>query len=722
MMEDDLNNNNVNTNGHPSQQQDDLYHFDDKIWQEGLIARNLCYAIKNVDILNNVDLNLARGQIYGLLGPSGCGKTTLLRCFIGSIIPQVGDLFIFGHRPYDFELGIPGPRLGYMPQEIALHGNLTTYENAIYFGLITQMSRGQLTSRIDYLLDLLNLTPFRNYYVRQLSGGQARRVSLLVTLIHEPPLIILDEPTVGVDPLLRETCWSYLVNLAETKGCTIIVSTHYIEEARRAHRIGFMRKGRIIVEDEPNQLMSSHKATSLETVFLNLCSVKRKSTMVNPRDLKLFQQRMAREGKNITLGHNPYKTCFPCLLPGPRSLKTDQSKASSLSSLLKIWFTLWLGLTRNNIRNEFRDPLVLCCQYLVSIWMILLFYFGIGNPPSGIRMAFVNEDSSFFSLSGSFIDSLDSQMFIKQPYQSFNEAITDARSTPFWGVLWVPSNFTETLLLDKTMADVSIESIQSGQMKISVDMANKLVSAMCLRSLVNGFISFIGDTMKSFGLDERLTSSPIVIDQVIYGKNVSRDYNDFRRTMFPGFVINVTLTLSMAVSSIGLIQLRKSNTFERLLVSGLTKETILLVHCATRIFLTIPFVAVVTCLQFWLIGVDYPESLGIAFLVYTLQIILGIVAGIVLSGLSKEVVASLYAVSGFFIVFLVSTGSIWPIEAISPSFRWICFCLPGTGSVEAYRSSIYRGWGLGHPKIWPGICIDTLWLIGTLIIGLKVFK
>ncbi|XP_015787578.1 ABC transporter G family member 23-like [Tetranychus urticae] len=689
----------------------DPCYVDEKILQEGLVARNLCYAIKSVDILNNVDLNLPRGQIYGLLGPSGCGKTTLLRCFIGSIIPQVGDLFIFGRRPYESELGIPGPNVGYMPQEIALHSNLTVYENLMYFGIVYQIPFGDLTKRCNDLIEKFHLEPFKSQCVRTLSGGQARRLSLLVALLNESPLIILDEPTVGVDPVLRETCWNYLAKLAELQNCTIIVSTHYIEEARKANRIGFMRKGKIIVEDEPGRLMNIHSTTSLDQVFFKLCSVRRKSTICNPRDLKIFQQRMARAGKNIALGQYPSKSWFP-----------TEIKPSTVSASIKQWLSLWSSLTLNNIFNEFRDPLVLSLQYSVSCWTILLFYFCIGNPPTGLKLAIVNNGSSFIDMGSAFIDSINGSMFIKQSYDSFDVAMADARKAPFWGVLWIPEDFTETLMLDKSSLNTTIEKVRSGQMKISVDMGNRIVAGMGLRGLFNAFMSFMLSTMKMIGLDEKLASFPIQIAEPIYGSKISRDYNDFRRTMFPGFVIICTLTLAMAISSIGLINLRTSKTFERLLVAGVSKETMLTVHFVTRLALQIPLILFIICLQCTLIGVDYPDKIIWAIFLFIIQTAIGIVCGIVLSGLSREVVASLYAVSGIFVILTFSTGAIWPLQSISSSFRWIFYCIPGTGSIHAYRSMIYRGWNLLHPKIWPGICIDFVWMTTLTILGFKIYN
>jgi ABC-type multidrug transport system ATPase subunit len=140
---------------------------------------------------------------YGLLGASGCGKTTLLSCIVGRRSLDSGEVYVFGGAPGTKESGIPGPRVGYMPQELALYGEFTIKETMEYFGRIYKLPDAFVKSQMEFLFKLLELPP-SNRSVKTLSGGQQRRVSFAVALFHDPELLILDEPTVGVDPLLRQ--------------------------------------------------------------------------------------------------------------------------------------------------------------------------------------------------------------------------------------------------------------------------------------------------------------------------------------------------------------------------------------------------------------------------------------------------------------------------------------------------------------------------------------
>ncbi|XP_054159940.1 ABC transporter G family member 23-like [Oppia nitens] len=228
-----------------------------------LEIRDVYFDYKNsVSVLNGIDVTVPKGGIYGLLGSSGCGKTTLLKCSLGRLKPKSGSISLFGHKPGSPESRVPGPGAGYMPQELALYDEFSIDETLVYFGRLFGIDGQVVQSRIEFLMDLLQL-PVSRRLVRQLSGGQKRRVSIATALLHNPPFLILDEPTVGLDLILRESIWKHLYFLA-SNGLTIIVTTHYIEEARGALRVGFMRSGRLLAEGSPDELLLRHGFPTLE--------------------------------------------------------------------------------------------------------------------------------------------------------------------------------------------------------------------------------------------------------------------------------------------------------------------------------------------------------------------------------------------------------------------------------------------------------------------------
>jgi len=236
------------------------------------------YSKKMSKVLNDVTLKVPLGGIYGLLGASGCGKTSLLKLVVGMHKPTEGHIRVFGSSPGITNSFIPGPGVGYMPQDISLFPDLTVAETLVFYSKINRMKSYLVLERIEFLLKLLDLQKKGNSLIKQLSGGQKRRVSLAVALVHTPPLVILDEPTVGVDPLLRQQIWEHLVKLARETALTVIITTHYIEEARQANTVGLMRFGRILVEACPQKLMRRYNRNNLEDVFLKLCMMDEKET------------------------------------------------------------------------------------------------------------------------------------------------------------------------------------------------------------------------------------------------------------------------------------------------------------------------------------------------------------------------------------------------------------------------------------------------------------
>lgn len=223
---------------------------------------------------------------YGLLGASGCGKTTLLSCIVGRKRLNNGEIFVLGGKPGTRGSGVPGKRVGYMPQEIALYAEFSIKETMMYFGWIFGMHTSEIIERLNFLLNFLDL-PSENRLVKNLSGGQQRRVSFAVALMHDPELLILDEPTVGVDPLLRQSIWNHLVHITKAGQKTVIITTHYIEEARQAHTIGLMRSGRLLAEESPQTLLQMYRCVSLEDVFLKLSRKQGQSKDQQAADLNI---------------------------------------------------------------------------------------------------------------------------------------------------------------------------------------------------------------------------------------------------------------------------------------------------------------------------------------------------------------------------------------------------------------------------------------------------
>ncbi len=205
-----------------------------------------------VEAVRGLDLRVKRGEIYGLVGPDGAGKTTTLRMLCGVLTPDGGQVRVLGHDAVA-EVEKVREKLGYMPQRFSLYGDLTVMENLLFFAELFRVPRAEWGERSRRLLSFARLEPFVDRLAEFLSGGMKQKLALACTLIHNPELLLLDEPTTGVDPVSRREFWRILYSLLG-QGVTILVSTPYMDEAERCNSVGFMAEGRLVVSGTPSEL------------------------------------------------------------------------------------------------------------------------------------------------------------------------------------------------------------------------------------------------------------------------------------------------------------------------------------------------------------------------------------------------------------------------------------------------------------------------------------
>ncbi len=228
-------------------------------------VKDTSMAFKKQQVLKEVNLSIRENEIFGLIGPSGSGKTTLIRLIIGAINADRGEILVMEHKVPDLRIL---DHIGYMPQNDALYNDLSGHDNLMFFGGMYHMNRSQLKRRAEEVLRLVELEQDKNKRVINYSGGMKKRLSLAIALLHDPKLLILDEPTVGIDPLLRKKIWEEFERQKQ-QGKTIIVTTHVMDEAVRCDRLGLIYHGSVFACDTVNALLSKTEHNSLEELFLS---------------------------------------------------------------------------------------------------------------------------------------------------------------------------------------------------------------------------------------------------------------------------------------------------------------------------------------------------------------------------------------------------------------------------------------------------------------------
>ena len=274
-----------------------------------IITRNLSKSFKSTQAVNCLSLQVSAGEIYGLVGPDGAGKTTTLRLFCGALKADEGEIVINGFDiPQQVELA--RSQIGYLPQRFSLYEELTVMENIRFFAEVRGLSRQEWKPRCMEILQFVGLELFTNRRAGHLSGGMKQKLGLAAALVHQPQVLLLDEPTTGVDPVTRQDFWRLIIRLVAPSNeisnnnkspVAVLVSTPYMDEATRCARVGFMKDGKMVIEGQPEDLRTSLSGRILELEGNPLTSLRQMAKeYLDVEDAQMFGDRLhirVREGK-----------------------------------------------------------------------------------------------------------------------------------------------------------------------------------------------------------------------------------------------------------------------------------------------------------------------------------------------------------------------------------------------------------------------------------------
>ncbi|KAF9820101.1 hypothetical protein SFRURICE_014180 [Spodoptera frugiperda] len=727
------------------------------VWQKRQQAVCVRHAFKHYGskkrpnhVLSNLNMTVAKGTIYGLLGASGCGKTTLLSCIVGRRKLNSGEIWVLGGKPGTKGSGVPGKRVGYMPQEIALYGEFTIKETMMYFGWIFGMETKEIVDRLRFLLDFLDL-PSENRMVKNLSGGQQRRVSFAVALMHDPELLILDEPTVGVDPLLRQSIWTHLVRITSSGDKTVIITTHYIEEARQAHCIGLMRSGRLLAEESPQALLQMYSCISLEDVFLKLSRKQGQANQVvelnvtggalglNKMSKREEAPYAAEDAQVVGLVFHQSKEVLIVDhgagsngdIPGKVTDVTpdcdDCGDCLNFTSRGKI-----KALIQKNFLRMWRNIGVMLFIFVLPVMQVILFCLAIGRDPSGLKLAIVNDDvriidgycpynssCSMKNLSCRYLDNLNNHT-IKEYYANLTDALKAVEDGEAWGALYFNENYTDSLVARLALADTADnETITSSEVQVWLDMSNQQIGLMLNRDIQFSYRDFAKDLLQTCEYNPKLGDIPIDFMDPIYG-NKNPSFTDF---VAPGVILTIVFFLAVALTSSALIVERMEGLLDRSWVAGVSPGEILFSHVVTQFVVMCGQTALVLIFMISVFGVKNNGNIVhvVVFAIIILSLC-GMCFGFVISAACELERNAIQLALGSFYPTLLLSGVIWPIEGMPWVLRYVSLCLPLTLATNSLRSILTRGWPITDPEVYMGFVSTLAWIALFLIVTLTILK
>ncbi len=401
-------------------------------------AQDLTMRFGDFVAVDHVNFRIQRGEIFGFLGSNGCGKSTTMKMLTGLLPASVGKAWLFGHEidPNDIATR---RRVGYMSQAFSLYGEMTVLQNLVLHAQLFDVPKADIDARVEEMLQRFGLQDARLDLPDQLPLGMRQRLSLAVAMVHKPELLILDEPTSGVDPVARDQFWRLLVELSRRDRVTIFISTHFMNEAERCDRMSMMHAGKVLDSDTPANLVKKRGAATLEEAFIGYLVEASGEPAPNL------------DTKNIASSARPE----PVSLSNHSETQDSQAQAAMVShtphtprfSLQRLWSYLW----REALELQ-RDPVRATLALVGSLVLMIVIGFGINMDVEKLKFAVLDRDQS--TLSQSYIQSLSGSRYFQEqaPITSYEELDRRMRAGEIAVAIEIPPGFGRDILRGSSTA------------------------------------------------------------------------------------------------------------------------------------------------------------------------------------------------------------------------------------------------------------------------------
>ncbi|KAF5287639.1 hypothetical protein FQA39_LY15842 [Lamprigera yunnana] len=623
---------------------------------------------------------------YALLGSSGCGKTTLLDCLVGNKVLDSGTIQIFDKVSNNDGSISPSLSVGYMPQDNALYQDMTIIETMKYFGWISGMDTKQIEEKLENLVTFLTMSDI-NVQIKTLSGGEQRRVSLAVALLYDAPLLLLDEPTVGLDPLLRQAGWNHLIHLAKNMGVTILVTTHYVEETKQADVMGLMRNGYIVAEATPNSLLSKFAANNLDEVLFKISEMQNQSN----------DCRFILKCDSYSYNHN-------VAIKGTRES----------SMLRKIRALVW----KQFVISFHNLPLFLF-MLLSTAFTVASFLIGFGHDPRGISVAVVNYESNdtncdTFSCNGSRLSCNYVQLFTnKFSYVSHHDnenAVEELlQYKNLHGYIVIRQNYSSVLRerIDK------MRSISSSLIEVHHDVADKNILGYFKKSAMDAFDEFIDEYLWSCNRSSQFMHLPIHWAKPVYGDK------DVEMTNIggPSYLLVATFCLASILTSCSILAERSEGTFDRIMAMNVSHLEILVSHIISDLPVILFQLIGASISMFIVFGVPSKGSFYLVMMLAVVNSFSGMCFGYAISSLMKNESGALHVISSSMTPAIFMSGALWPREGMHPLLRNAAWVLPITQVADSVNCVLQKGCTFSKPNVYYGFLNCIVWSVVFLTIS-----
>ena len=553
---------------------------------------------------------------------------------------------------------------------------------------------------------------------------------------------------------------------------TVIITTHYIEEARSANVVGLMRFGRLLIEASPQYLLQRYQMNTLEDVFLKLCQLdalnqsfklKRPTT---GQSLKVSAKRLynslmvpsTRRGNRSSddttadacssvVTHTPLKTAAkpaadenanmvgtpetPVSLIGQSFTPRHDTPKSSGSSQLVLppqqlpWVSRTAcktsALFNKNLIRLRRNLPVLLFQFLLPSIEVIIFCICIGRDPLNIPVAINKEEVNMGTgnFSTWFLSKLDNRTILQVAHPSMESALESVKNGQAWGAMSFGANFSDALQMRVMLAGGADNiTIESSNVQVSLDMTNQIIGYQLQRSILYAWRDFSADVSSSMGQNPDAFEFPIQFATPVYGGHTP----SFTEFMAPGVLLSISFLAAVALTALAFVMERKEGLLERSLVAGVTSLEFLLSHVLTQLLVLAVQICLLLIFTFCVFHISSEGPFIWVILLTALQGVCGMSYGLMISALCKEENSATMLALGSFYPNLLLSGTVWPVQAMPSYMKSFSYFLPQTIPIESMRYILSRGWDPTYPEVANGFLVTIAWTSFFLVSAVVIFQ
>ena len=617
-------------------------------------AQGLTMRFGDFVAVDHVSLRIRRGEIFGFLGSNGCGKSTTMKMLTGLLEASEGRAWLFG-QPVDPRDIATRRRVGYMSQAFSLYGELTVQQNLVLHARLFHVPEGEIAARVDDMVQRFGLADVRASLPASLPLGMRQRLSLAVAMVHKPELLILDEPTSGVDPVARDAFWRLLVELSRRDQVTIFISTHFMNEAQRCDRMSMMHAGRVLDSDAPAALVTKRGATSLEEAFIGyLLEAAQESKTI------------AASASSATTSETKQPANDERQAPAAPETRAPRHRPFSLQRLLSYAWREALELRR--------DPVRATLALAGSVILLFVMGFGINMDVQTLRFAVLDHDQT--AMSRQYVDSLaGSRYFIEQP------PITDAaqmdrrmRSGELALALEIPPGFARDLARGGTLGGpVQIGAWIDGSMPMRAETVAGYVQGM--------HQGWLAAQAQARGMGQALAAPAGIETRFRYNPDVRS-----LPAMVPAVIPMLLMMIPAMLAALAVVREKELGSILNLYVTPVTRSEFLLGKQLPYVLLALLNFGMLTLLAVTVFGVPITGSLATLCAAALLYVVCATGIGLLASSFTRSQVAALFlAMIGTMIPAAQYSGILDPVSSLEGVARWIGTVYPATHFIDISR-------------------------------------